>query len=195
MTDADDCRKRTALKERRERQAEKSRLEAMAAKMSAKKLQRLRKVCKTHLSSLPIRTSPSRPVRPQVTTSGEMRCERNLTPRVAPGQVEEDQRVNDESLVLPSWSTCSQPHCCIACIEIPGNTSLELLFRYSTSTSRIASTRSTPNVNPIVFVSERPLRCHSYRKLRRTESGMRADWDSRDPISANFPRDGQRLSH
>ncbi|KAK4685293.1 rRNA-processing protein CGR1, partial [Tremellales sp. Uapishka_1] len=36
-------RKRTALKERRERQAEKSRMEELRAKMSAKKLQRMKK--------------------------------------------------------------------------------------------------------------------------------------------------------
>jgi chorismate mutase len=37
------------IKERRERQAEKKRMEEMAAKMSAKKLQRMRKVCRENL--------------------------------------------------------------------------------------------------------------------------------------------------
>ena len=37
-------RKRTAIRDRKERQAEKQRLEEMKAKMSAKKLQRLKKV-------------------------------------------------------------------------------------------------------------------------------------------------------
>lgn len=74
--DADECRKRTALKERRERQAEKSRLEAMAAKMSAKKLQRLRKVCQIPHSSPSIPTCPLDLAfrRLQVTLFGEMGC-------------------------------------------------------------------------------------------------------------------------
>ena len=40
-------RKRDKLKERREREAEKIRMEEMAAKMSAKKLQRMKKVSST----------------------------------------------------------------------------------------------------------------------------------------------------
>ena len=43
----DKTRKREALKERRERAEEKKRLEEAKAKMSAKKLQRMRKVCTT----------------------------------------------------------------------------------------------------------------------------------------------------
>lgn len=42
---ADKGRKRLKIKERRDRVEEKKRLEEMQAKMSAKKLQRLRKVC------------------------------------------------------------------------------------------------------------------------------------------------------
>jgi hypothetical protein len=38
------CRKRTAIRDRREREAEKKRLEEMKARMSAKKLQRMKKV-------------------------------------------------------------------------------------------------------------------------------------------------------
>lgn len=41
---ADSFRKRDRLKERRDREAEKIRLEQLAAKMSAKKLQRMKKV-------------------------------------------------------------------------------------------------------------------------------------------------------
>ena len=38
------CRKRTALKERRERRAEKIRMEEARSKMSARRLQRMKKV-------------------------------------------------------------------------------------------------------------------------------------------------------
>lgn len=44
------CRKRTITKERKERQEEKQRLEEAAARMSAKKLQRMKKVSLPHLS-------------------------------------------------------------------------------------------------------------------------------------------------
>lgn len=43
------CRKRTAIRDRREREAEKKRLEEMKARMSAKKLQRMKKVSRGHL--------------------------------------------------------------------------------------------------------------------------------------------------
>lgn len=42
-------RKRTAIRDRREREAEKKRLEEMKARMSAKKLQRMKKVSRDHL--------------------------------------------------------------------------------------------------------------------------------------------------
>lgn len=53
-----DCRKKQAHKERKERIEEKKRLEEMAAKMSAKKLQRMKKV--RRLPALALPPSPSR---------------------------------------------------------------------------------------------------------------------------------------
>ncbi len=52
-SDADLCSKRNAIRERRARVAEKARLEEMAARMSAKKLQRLRKVGRLFLRFSP----------------------------------------------------------------------------------------------------------------------------------------------
>ena len=70
-------RKRTAIRERKERQAEKQRLEEMKAKMSAKKLQRLKKVRFPSLAKLH-RLICSAWAGPRRSTNDLVRCGRLL---------------------------------------------------------------------------------------------------------------------
>jgi hypothetical protein len=201
MTDADDCRKRTALKERRERQAEKSRLEAMAAKMSAKKLQRLRKVCQIPPSSPSIPTPPSRPGLPQIAGDSvwgdavRTQSDPAFSARAGRRRSTGERR----TLVHSSRSVCAEPHCCIPCIAIPGSTSPELRAPPPlVHLIRIDSVHTQHRRHRIrLRATARSLSHVAYRPCRKFESRCRetSSLPPARPISANFPWDVQRLSY